>query len=539
MTAANVPAPATQSERALLGAILQEPDVVLPIVEAAGLTAASFTDAVCVRALEAVARLRAGRSVVDLVSIAEEMDGDDGTNVVELGDCMALCPTTAHAEHYARQVAGAERRRKLSDAARMATDALAKGGAVDVVAGQLKAAGEAVEGAQGGHALESEYPPIRFLQLKALDPKPEENHILGKGWLRRGQWTLFTGGTGIGKSVAVEQIAACVACGKSIFGLTVARPFRVLLLTAENDEETLKRDFEAIAEHEGLDPDLLDQNLQIHHAYALDGPELVAAVNAEIRRGGFDLLVMDNYQAFSGDDINGSKEWKAFIKPLDRLLKEHRAAMLLVDHTGKPTERKGWGRHDSVYMAAGTSRKANGARTSAELYSPADGDERYRLHFGKNWERAGVVGDEWRLVQDVYLDRAPDAHKPYWTPSENQEPLAAGGGGRHSIELTDDEAVGLLGGVAYTTEQTRMKLRAAGESRDGATDHIRRLLADGKLVSWSPSVPHPPTYIGTAEAIEKVKAEMAERAQGKLPLDGQTYQTSQTFRRKSGKSRRP
>ena len=394
-------------------------------------------------------------------------------------------------------------------------------------------------GGGGGHALESEYPAIRFSMLQALDPRPEENHIVGKGWMRRGAWTLFTGGTGIGKSVAVEQMAACVACGKSVFGLAVARPFKVLMLTAEQDEETLKRDLEAIAEYENLDSSLLDQNLQIHHAYALDGPELVAAVDAEIRRGGFDLLVMDNYQAFSGDDINGSREWKAFITPLSRLLKKHNAAMMLVDHTGKPSERKGWGRHDSVYLAAGTSRKANGARTSAELYSPADGDERYRLHFGKNWERAGVMGDGFRLVRDIYLDRAPDANKPYWTPSDNQEPLAAGGGRRHSIELTDDEAVGLLGGVAFSTEQTRMKLRAAGESRDGATDHIRRLLADGKLVSWSPSVPHPPTYIGTAEAIEKIKATMAERAQGKLPPGGQTSQTSQTFRRKSGKCGAP
>ena len=146
MTAANAPAPATQSERALLGAILQEPDAVLPIVEAAGLTAASFTDAVCVRALEAVARLRAGRSVVDLVTVAEAMDGEDGTNIVELGDCVALCPTVAHASYYVEQVREAERRRRLSAAARMATDALAKGGAVDVVAGQLKAATEAVGG---------------------------------------------------------------------------------------------------------------------------------------------------------------------------------------------------------------------------------------------------------------------------------------------------------------------------------------------------------------------------------------------------------
>jgi hypothetical protein len=523
MTAANAPAPApaTQSEQALLGAILQAPDTVLPAVDAAGLTAASFSDDFCVRAMEAIFSLRANGVAVDLVTVSEKMPGDASENALELGDCMVLCPTVAHASYYCEQVLAADRRRRLSAAARMAADALSKGGNVSVIADQLKAASEAAAGGGGGHALLATYPAMRFKELLALEPKPAENHIVGNGWLRRGEWSIFTGGTGIGKSVAVEQIAACVACGKPVFGLTVARPFKVLLLTAENDEETLKRDFEAIATHEDLDADRLDQNLQIHHAYALDGPELVAALDAEFRRGAFDLLVLDNYQAFSGDDINGSKEWKLFITPLLKLLKKHRAAMLLVDHTGKPTERKMWGRHDSVYLAAGTSRKSNGARTSAELYSPADGDERYRLHFGKNWERAGVVGDGWRLVRDVYLDRAPDASRPYWTPSENQEPLVVAGRRGKRVELTDDEALALLGGVAYTTEQTRNRFRSAGTSRDGATDLIRRLLVAGKLASWSPSIPHPPTYIGTVEAIEKVKADVAERAQRKLRLEGQ------------------
>ena len=264
------------------------------------------------------------------------------------------------------------------------------------------------------------FPPLRFSQLKALEINPDDS-ILGRGILRRGQWTLATGGTGIGKSVAVEQIAACIASGKKIFGLNVLRSYKVLLLTAEDDEEVLKRNFVAIADHEELDPALLDANLQIHHAYALDGPELHDAVAAELARGAFDLVILDNYQAYSGaSDLNDSAAWNLFIKPFERMLKERRAAMLLVDHTGKSVERKNWGKHDSVYLAAGTSRKSNGARASIELFTPTAGDERYRLHFGKNWERAGVVDVHGRLVRDVYLDRAPSADAPYWKPCADQ-----------------------------------------------------------------------------------------------------------------------
>ena len=405
---------AVLSERGLIGALLLDHARVFQVAQAAGITGASFTVERCARAWETMERLRSGGKIVDLVTVSESYGGDSFDAMTELETMVKDCVTTAHAPHYAEQVREAARAREFDLALKTAQERRTRGEAVDAVADAIKAAVEGVEAKAGG-VLQATFPPMRFIYLRDLEIKPEETHIAGKGWLRRGSWTLFTGGTGIGKSVAVQQMAACIACGKSFFGLTVMRPFRVLLLTAEQDEETLQRDFVAIAEHEGLDPDLLDQNLQIHHAYALDGPPLFVALDAEMRRGSFDLVILDNYQAFSGaTDLNDSAAWGAFISPVSRMLKVRNVAMLLVDHTGKPRERKGWGQNDSVYVGAGTSRKANGARTSAELYSPEEGDDRYKLHFGKNWERTG------RMARDLYLDRSPDATCPYWTPSEDQ-----------------------------------------------------------------------------------------------------------------------
>ena len=324
---------------------------------------------------------------------------------------------------------------------------------------------DAAEGNLTRDLLLTTYPPLTFSYLRDLEVKPEENHVMGKGWLRRGAWSMFTGSTGIGKSVAVQQVAACVACGKSVFGLSVARPFTVKLLTAEQDEETLQRDFVAIAEHEGLDAALLDANLQIHHAYALDGPPLIVALEADMARRVFDLLILDNYQAFSGaSDLNDSAAWKSFITPLSKLLKQHNAAMLLVDHTGKPRERKGWGANDSVYVGAGTSRKANGARTSAELYSPEEGDERYKLHFGKNWERTG------RTSRDLYLDRSPDASRPYWTPSADQTDHKAMAEGEREI-------------VEHATAHPFHSLRQIADATGYSKSKVDRLLKKHPLLS--------------------------------------------------------
>ena len=468
-------ADAVLSERAVIGALLTDFDKVLPVVQTAGITSTSFTDSDCVQAWEVMARLRAGRpGIVNLVNVAESWGGDSLEAMeIHLHPLVEACQTIAFAPHYCRQVREAEQRRTLHAAARMAADALVKGGALDVIAAQLRAAGEAAEGGGAGIGgpLATTFPPIRYSALRDLEVKPEDHHVVGRGWLRRGAWTLFTGGTGIGKSVLVEQMAACVACGKSVFGLNVSRPFKVLMLTAEQDDETLKRDLQAIAAHENLDPALLDANLQIHHAYALDGSELVTALDSELRRGRFDLLLLDNYQSFSGaTDLNDSAAWKAFITPLVRLLKDHRAAMLLVDHTGKPQDRKGWGRHDSVYLAAGTSRKANGARCSAELYSPAEGDERYRLHLGKNWERAGVVDDNGHPVRDIYLDRAPDAHRPYWTPSQDQTD--------HKPMVEGEQEI-----VEYATAHPFEGVRKVAEATGHSKSKVQRILAKHPLLS--------------------------------------------------------
>ena len=316
--------------------------------------------------------------------------------------------------------------------------------------------------------LTTNFPPMTYSYLRDLEIKPELHHIAGKGWLRRGAWTLFTGGTGIGKSVAVQQMAACIACGRSVFGLTVARPFKVLLLTAEQDEETLQRDFVAIVEHEGRNAITLDTNLQIHHAYALDGRPLLLSLDSELKRAGFDLVVLDNYQAYSGAaDLNDSAAWKAFITPLSTMLKIHNASMLLVDHTGKPRDRKGWGQNDSVYVGAGTSLKANGARTSAELYSPAEGDERYGLHVGKNWERTG------RTARDLYLDRSPDASAPYWTPSLDQTERMPMVEGEQEI-------------ISYATSHPFLSIRAVADATGYGKSKVQRILKKHPLLSQRP-----------------------------------------------------
>lgn len=324
----NASAPATQSERALLGAILVEPDAVLPIVEAAGLTARSFSEPVCIRALEAVARLRSGRAVVDLVSVAEEMDGDGGTNMVELGDCVALCPTVAHASFYAEQVREAERRRKLSDAARLAADALSKGGAVDVVAAQLRAAGEAAEGGGPGPQIVS---AVDFL----AEPIPEPPQVI-HNVLRAEQVGMMSAPSKAGKSWLLLMLANAVASGMSWLRWPTTQG-RVLYINAELSRFDLQKRLERIAE--ALDLTVIPPMLDVWHMKGTRktiGQLIPAIVERQRRAGRYALVVPDPLYSFNGErEENSNTEMAVTMAELSELTERTGAGCWISHHFSK------------------------------------------------------------------------------------------------------------------------------------------------------------------------------------------------------------
>ena len=100
-----------------------------------------------------------------------------------------------------------------------------------------------------------QYPSWTLKTLRNLKMDPSRI-IAGNGFLRRGASTLLTGGTGIGKSVMVEQWAICLAAGLPLLGrIAVPKKCRVFYMGSQNDPETLKRDCASISA-EGQPPRL-------------------------------------------------------------------------------------------------------------------------------------------------------------------------------------------------------------------------------------------------------------------------------------------
>lgn len=192
------------SERALVGALLQDAEAVFPIADAAGISSESFVDTDCLRAWRAAALLRHRKQIVDLVSVAEAMDGDSGGNVVTLGEMVCLCPTITSAPHYAHALAEAQRGRKLNAAARMAVEQLDKGGNIQAVADALKHATEAVGGV-GGARIEA---AVDFM----AEPIPEPPQVI-KHVLRAGQVGMIASTSKGGKTWLMQTLALAVPNG--------------------------------------------------------------------------------------------------------------------------------------------------------------------------------------------------------------------------------------------------------------------------------------------------------------------------------------
>lgn len=298
--------------------------------------------------------------------------------------------------------------------------------------GKRMATGKTNEGktAKGNWDYDQLFPPVRLSRLKRYRPDPEDR-VAGLGFLKRGAACLLTGGTGIGKSVLGEQIAVCVAAGKDLpGGIKVPKPRRVLYIEAENDMEILKQDFLSITAYTKAPRTLVEKNLTIRHVPGMPESVFGDFLEHAIRRVKPDLLVLDPYQSFIGSvDINSTEPFFRWRVVVEGIIYDYKTALLLITHTPKPQDRKGWTSEEMIYLAAGTSAMANWARTAMEIIPVQNDIGRYRLHFSKAPSRSGLTNGDGTVLRDIFIEHSGSIEKPYWKLSPRQ-----GGGVRVNKE---------------------------------------------------------------------------------------------------------
>ena len=249
------------------------------------------------------------------------------------------------------------------------------------------------------------------------------NHILaGNGIIRRGAGTLMAGGTGVGKSVAVGNIAVQLSGGVPMLDcIRVLHPVRVLYLQAENDPDTMKRDFMAAVKHSKAKRDTVQRNLRIKHVWGAYGEAFNNLFRRFVDEHNPDVAIVDPYQTFvNPGDLNGTAAFLEWIAPIQPIIKERNMALIVVAHTPKPKDRSDWNAREMVYSAAGSSAISNWARTSMELTTAKHEVDRFRLTFGKNAERNGLIDGEGHVVREIFMKHSGSISEPYWTVADSQ-----------------------------------------------------------------------------------------------------------------------
>ncbi|OVE75999.1 hypothetical protein BVX97_02660 [bacterium E08(2017)] len=272
--------------------------------------------------------------------------------------------------------------------------------------------------------------------LQGYQSNPQD-YIAGDGFLRRGATCGLTGGTGMGKSVLVAQIAVSVASGNDILDcISVPHPRKVLVIQAENDEDTLKRDYISVADNMSADYELVEDNLALVNVFGVSGAEFAEVLEGAVREEKPDLIIIDPYQAYiGGTDINTTQSFLSWIEPVDRIVKEYCCALLLVAHTPKPKDRSDWNALQGVYMAAGTSAFANYLRTSCELLTAGQETSRFKLTFSKNPQRTGLRDEQFGgVLRELYIQHSDDPTQPYWAIAEDQTKPSTG---KHDQKIRD------------------------------------------------------------------------------------------------------
>ena len=331
---ANAPAPAAElSERALIGALLQDFDIVFPVAQAAGIGVESFTDPTCRKAWETMDKLRTGRKIVDLVTVPEAMGGGAMENAVALGECVAACPTTAHAAYYAEQVREAQQRRKALAATKDAVRALEHGKPVRDLRDLLTEISDPTFPA-GGH----DFSPSGILTLREFmaEPVPEPPQVI-REVLRAGQVGVVASSSKAGKTWLMQSLGLAVATGKMWLAWKTT-PGRVLFVDPElchfDGQSRMRRLMDALGL--GDVPEGVDY-------WRVKGKRLTVAdverhVLKRLQETGvpFALIIVDSIYCFGdGRDENDNAEQAKTMQELYALTEATGAAVVITHHFSK------------------------------------------------------------------------------------------------------------------------------------------------------------------------------------------------------------
>jgi hypothetical protein len=179
-------------------------------------------------------------------------------------------------------------------------------------------------------------PMIEFFtpsQLSAFTP-PEGFNLVGNYHIQKAAPFVIGGAPGVGKSRAAVALAVAGATGKDWFGFKVHRPFKTMIVQAENGRVRLKNEFA------DLDCAMLDEFVRVcsppPFGFAFDKVAFCDQLRREIENFQPDVFILDPFNRLARDDK--ARDYAEAFEDLLSVLPtgDDAPALGIVAHTRKP-----------------------------------------------------------------------------------------------------------------------------------------------------------------------------------------------------------
>lgn len=254
---------------------------------------------------------------------------------------------------------------------------------------------------------------VSIEQLENYDTDNDPTTVLGNRWLCRGGSLCVIGQSGIGKSSFLMQFAIMLAIGRPFFGVEVKRPYKCIVMNAENDTGDLAEAFKGIVSSMSLTEDekvLLRKNIKFYRETVKVGLEFVKQARRLIVHHKADFFFADPLLAFAGGDISNQAYSSQFLRNwIQPVLMETGVVWVFLHHTGKPKkadEASAATVSDLAYSGLGSSELVNWSREVAVLRRTDKIKPFFELVLTKRGKRAGITDKDGKPTAFLNLRHA-------------------------------------------------------------------------------------------------------------------------------------
>ena len=347
--------------------------------------------------------------------------------------------------------------------------------------------------------------------LGSLHRHPEgaddPNELLKHRFLCRGGAALLVGPTGVGKSSFSMQAAICWAVGRPGFGLTPARPLRILIVQAENDEGDMAEMRDGVLAGMNLTPEeqrLAFENIRVVTEDTKTREGFIARMDQILSQHPTDIAFADPALAYLGGDASSQRDVSPFLRNMiNPLIHRHNIGFVLVHHVNKPPsgeQKAQWQAGDFAYLGAGSAEFPNWARAVIAIRSIGS-DSVFELLLAKRGRRARWVDDMGRPTNARYIayHRQPgvicwrDAEQDEVAPFLPPEKAVTVQTMVDMIAAGQNTKAGLVGALADRFEMKKSKAYelvalaiASGAVRVAGLKNKQTLVLTGKLAPRQP-----------------------------------------------------